>query len=298
MISVSTLTKAFGEIRALAGVDLEVAEGTVFALLGPNGAGKTTLVRILATLMRPDGGTATVAGVDVVRHPREVRSAISLTGQFAAVDDLLTGEENLHMMGRLLHLRRAVVKARTRDLLEQFDLADAARRPVKTYSGGMQRRLDIAISLLGSPKVIFLDEPTTGLDPRSRLAVWDRVRELVANGVTILLTTQYLEEADQLADQVAVIDHGRIIASGKRAELKQLVPGGHIELTFTSAGEMAAAQALLANAKPGELSLTIPANGSVVEVKQLLDRLDGVEIATLTLSKPTLDDVFLTLTGK
>jgi ABC-2 type transport system ATP-binding protein len=298
MISISGMTKSFGGNQALAGLDLEVSQGSIFALLGPNGAGKTTLVRILATLMTPDAGRATVAGHDVVRQPREVRKAISLTGQFAAVDELLTGEENLRMMGRLLHQRRAEVRRRTGELLERFDLVEAARRPVKTYSGGMRRRLDIAISLLGTPRVLFLDEPTTGLDPRSRIAVWELVRQLVSEGVTVLLTTQYLEEADQLADRIAVIDRGKVIASGRPEELKALVPGGHIELTFSSPQTMAQAQRVLGQAKAGDLTLTIPANGSAAELKVLLDRLDGIDIATLTLSKPTLDDVFLTLTGK
>src|SRR5688572_19953632 len=218
MISISGMTKSFGGNQALAGLDLEVSQGSIIALLGPNGAGKTTLVRILATLMTPDAGRATVAGHDVVRQPREVRKAISLTGQFAAVDELLTGEENLRMMGRLLHQRRAEVRRRTGELLERFDLVEAARRPVKTYSGGMRRRLDIAISLLGTPRVLFLDEPTTGLDPRSRIAVWELVRQLVSEGVTVLLTTQYLEEADQLADRITVIDRGKVIASGRPEE--------------------------------------------------------------------------------
>ncbi len=298
MISVSGMTKSFRGIHALAGLDLEVAEGSIFALLGPNGAGKTTLVRILATLLTPDGGQATVAGHDVARQPREVRKAISLTGQFAAVDDLLTGAENLRMMGRLLHLRGSEVARRTRELLERFDLGAAARRPVKTYSGGMRRRLDLALSLIGSPRVLFLDEPTTGLDPRSRNAVWELVREQVAAGVTVLLTTQYLEEADQLADRVAVIDRGKVIASGRPDELKALVPGGHVELTFSSPQAMAEAQRVLTGATPGELSLTVAASGSAAEMKVLLDRLDGIDVATLTLRKPTLDDVFLTLTGK
>jgi ABC-2 type transport system ATP-binding protein len=202
------------------------------------------------------------------------------------------------MMGRLLHQRRAEVRRRTGELLERFDLVEAARRPVKTYSGGMRRRLDIAISLLGTPRVLFLDEPTTGLDPRSRIAVWELVRQLVSEGVTVLLTTQYLEEADQLADRVAVIDRGKVIASGRPEELKALVPGGHIELTFSSPQAMAQAQRVLGEAKAGDLRLTLPANGSATELKVLLDRLDGIDIATLTLSKPTLDDVFLTLTGK
>jgi ABC-2 type transport system ATP-binding protein len=298
MIFVSGMRKSFGANTALAGLDLEVSQGSIFALLGPNGAGKTTLVRILATLMAPEAGKATVAGHDVVREPREVRKAISLTGQFAAVDELLTGEENLRMMGRLLHLSRGTVKQRAHELLERFDLLDAARRPVRTYSGGMRRRLDVAISLLGTPRVLFLDEPTTGLDPRSRNAVWELVREQVAGGVTVLLTTQYLEEADQLADRIAVIDRGKVIASGRPEELKALVPGGHIELTFSSPQAMAAAQRVLGEWKAGDLSLTVPANGSVAEMKVLLDRLDGIDVATLTLSKPTLDDVFLTLTGK
>jgi ABC-2 type transport system ATP-binding protein len=229
MIQVRDLVKTFGTVTAVNGVSFDVAPGKIFAFLGPNGAGKTTTVRILSTLLRPDGGTAHVAGKDVVRQPAEVRAAISLTGQFAAVDDLLTGVENLHLMARLAHLGRGEVRTRSAELLELFDLTDAGGRVVKTYSGGMRRRLDLAVGLLSRPQVVFLDEPTTGLDPRSRNDLWDVIRSVVAAGTTVLLTTQYLEEAEQLADRIAILDEGRIIAEGTLAELKRLFPPTTVE---------------------------------------------------------------------
>lgn len=296
MISVHGLTKTFSGVQALSGIDLEIPAGQVFALLGPNGAGKTTLVRILSTLDRPTSGTASVAGHDVVRAPRQVRSAISLTGQYAAVDELLTGAENLRLMARLWRVPRF----KAGPSLERFDLAEAADRRVKTYSGGMRRRLDLAISLLARPSVIFLDEPTTGLDPRGRAGVWDIVSTLAADGVTVFLTTQYLEEADKLASRVAVIDHGRIVADGTPASLKARVPGGHLSLTFTGQHELSAAQAAINGTWPTtvrqtELTLEVATDGSFGEVKEIFSRVNGV--AELSLSKPTLDDVFLQLTS-
>src|SRR5437762_768105 len=235
MIETRGLCKSFGDHIVLDGIDLNVASGTTFALLGPNGAGKTTTVHILSTLIGADGGEVRVAGHDVVREPDAVRAAIGVTGQFSAVDGLLTGEENLVLMADLHHLPRAEGRRRARDLLERFDLVEAARKPAATCSGGMRRRLDLAMGLVGRPQVLFLDEPTTGLDPRSRRTLWDMIRELTATGVTVLLTTQYLEEADQLADRIAVLDHGRIVAEGTADELKSLVPGGHVRLTFPDA---------------------------------------------------------------
>ena len=277
------LRKSYGDLTVLDGVDLDVARGEVLALLGPNGAGKTTTVRILATLLRPDGGTAHVAGKDVVRQAADVRAAISLTGQFAAVDDLLTGVENMQLMARLAHLGRAEVRSRSAELLELFDLADAGTRVVKTYSGGMRRRLDLAVSLLARPQVVFLDEPTTGLDPRSRNDLWDVIRDVVAQGTTVLLTTQYLEEADQLADRIAVIDHGRVIADGTARELKRAVGSAHVELRLKDGAE--------------ERILT---DGSVPDVRRILADIEdrGVAVDTWEVRSPTLDDVFLTLTGR
>jgi ABC-2 type transport system ATP-binding protein len=296
------LVKAFGATSVLDGLDLGVREGTIFALLGRNGAGKTTTVRILATLLRPDAGTARVAGFDVVREPRRVRGAMSLTGQYAAVDEPLTGEENLLMMARLRHLGRTAAKARTRELLEQFDLVEAAGRRVATYSGGMRRRLDLAVTLVARPRVVVLDEPTTGLDPRSRRAVWAAVRELAAGGTTILLTTQYLEEADQLADRIAVLHGGRVVAEGSAAELKARAGREAVELFF--AGDRALDAALRALADPHaqadreRLSVRVATDGSAGDVRRVLDVLggDGVVAERLELHRPTLDDVFLTLT--
>jgi ABC-2 type transport system ATP-binding protein len=286
----------------LDGVDFHVPEGSVAALLGPNGAGKTTIVNILSTLVRPDGGTATVAGADVVKHPDAVRAAIGLTGQFSAVDGLLSGEENLLLMARLRHLGAKRSKERVAELLEQFDLVEAARKPLATYSGGMKRRLDLAMTLVSTPKVIFLDEPTTGLDPRSRHTMWDIVRRLVAEGRTVLLTTQYLEEADQLADRIAVLDGGHIVADGTPDELKRLVPGGHIRLRFGDAAALDAAARVLDESARDDagLALTVPSDGGAGGLRAVLDRLDAahLEVDDLSIHTPDLDDVFFALTGK
>ncbi len=292
------LTKAFGATQVLEGLDLRIEAGEVFALLGPNGAGKTTTVRILATLLAPDGGSATVAGHDVVESPRNVREAISLTAQESAVDGLLTGAENLRMMARLRKLPRGEQRARTAELLERLDLSEAADRRVATYSGGMRRRLDLAMSLISRPQVIFLDEPTTGLDPRSRAAVWDAVMQLAADGTTILLTTQYLEEADRLADRIAVVSNGRIAAEGTAAELKARIADETVELFFADADTLKAATALLDGQTSDErLSLRLPADGAE-DVRRALDALSarGIPAERLELHRPTLDDVFLSLT--
>ena len=301
-IEVRGLQKSYGSQRVLDGIDLSVAAGTVTALLGPNGAGKTTTVHILSTLLRPDGGTALVNGCDVVRDPGGVRAGIGLTGQFSAVDKLLTGEENLLLMARLRHLGPRRSKARVAELLEQFDLAEAARKPLATYSGGMQRRLDLAMTLITTPSVIFLDEPTAGLDPRSRRTMWDIVRGLVAAGTTVLLTTQYLDEADQLADRIAVLDGGRIVAEGTPQELKRLVPGGHIRLRFQDAPALDAASRLLGESARDDagLVLTVPSDGGVGALRHILDRLDdaNLEVEDLSIHTPDLDDVFFALTSK
>ena len=299
MIEISALRKSYKNKIVLDGIDLSVAPGTVTALLGPNGAGKTTTVHILSTLVRPDGGAAIVNGADVVKDPNAVRAAIGLTGQFSAVDKLLTGEENLLLMARLRHLGSARGKQRVAELLEQFDLVEAARKPLSTYSGGMQRRLDLAMTLVAAPSVIFLDEPTTGLDPRSRHVMWDIVRGLVANGTTVLLTTQYLDEADELANRVAVLDGGRIVAEGTPAELKRLVPGGHIELRFGSDAAIESAARLLGDATRTDLTLTVPSDGGVRALRSVIDRLDdaGVDVDDLSIHTPDLDDVFFALTG-
>ncbi|WP_433199116.1 ATP-binding cassette domain-containing protein [Nocardia sp. CA-107356] len=301
-ITVQGLRKSYGDHQVLGGIDLQVEAGTIFALLGPNGAGKTTTVQILSTMIGADGGDLRVAGHDVVDDPDAVRAAIGVTGQFAAVDNLLTGAENLAMMATLHHLRRSERKQRTTRLLEQFDLVDAANKPASTYSGGMRRRLDIAMGLVGDPQVLFLDEPTTGLDPRSRRAVWRLVRELVAGGTTVFLTTQYLEEADQLADRIALIDGGRVVADGTPEELKRLVPGGHVSLRFTEPRALAAAEKLLGagTCDEDELTLQIPSDGGVDSLHTLLDRLSAASIqaAELSIHTPDLDDVFLALTGQ
>jgi ABC-2 type transport system ATP-binding protein len=299
MIEITGLTKSYGKKLVLDGIDLSVAAGSTTALLGPNGAGKTTTVHILSTLVRPDSGRAMVNGFDTVTEADRVRAAIGLTGQFSAVDSLLTGEENLLLMARLRHLGGKRSRVRTAELLEQFELTEAARKPLATYSGGMKRRLDLAMTLVTSPSVIFLDEPTTGLDPRSRHMMWDIVRGLVADGTTVLLTTQYLDEADELADRVAVLDGGRIVAEGTPAELKRLVPGGHLELRFGSATDAATAQGLLAGSTLDELALTVPSVG-VSGLRSVLDRLDAasLEVDDLSIHTPDLDDVFFALTGQ
>jgi ABC-2 type transport system ATP-binding protein len=294
------LRKVYGDKVVLDDVDLSIGEGEVFALLGPNGAGKTTTVHILSTLIPADAGTATVLSHDVRSEADAVRAGIGVTGQFSAVDKLLTGEENLLLMGRLLHLPAAERRTRAAQLLERFELVDAAQQTPATYSGGMQRRLDIAMTLMGRPRLIFLDEPTTGLDPRSRHTTWQLIRDLVADGVTILLTTQYLEEADQLADRIAVLDHGRIVAQGTPEELKRRVPGAHIELRFGDAASLgAAARALSDSTRDDEqLILRVPHEGSVRSLRDVLARLgDGVSVADLSIHTPDLDDVFFALTG-
>jgi ABC-2 type transport system ATP-binding protein len=301
-IRATGLRKSFGDQLVLDGVDLEVAEGTVFALLGPNGAGKTTTVHILSTLIRADGGEVRVGGHDVARDPDAVRAAIGVTGQMTAVDNLLTGEENLLLMADLRHLGRADGRRRAAELLERFDLTGAARKPAQTYSGGMRRRLDLAMGLVGDPRIIFLDEPTTGLDPRSRRTMWQLIRELVAAGVTIFLTTQYLEEADELADRIALLDHGRLVAEGTADQLKRRIPGGHVRLEFASADGLEAAARTLGEVTRDDeaLSLQVPSDGSVESLRALLDRLDGqsIEVGGLSIHTPDLDDVFLTLTGQ
>ncbi len=301
-IAANGLRKSYGDKVVLDGVDLAVPEGTIFALLGPNGAGKTTTVQILSTLTAADGGTVQVAGHDLARSPDDVRGAIGVTGQYSAVDKLLTGEENLLLMADLRQLSRGDGKRKAAELLDRFDLVDAARKPAGTYSGGMQRRLDLAMTLVGDPRLIFLDEPTTGLDPRSRRSMWQIVRDLVASGVTILLTTQYLEEADELADRIALLDHGRLIAEGTAEELKRLIPGGHIELTFGDTQLLGAAHQLLGAgiADPEALTLQVPSDGGVRAIRELLARLDerSIDIDDLSVHTPDLDDVFLTLTGR
>ena len=306
-VHVEGVIKRFGATTALAGVDLDVAEGTVFGLLGPNGAGKTTLVRVLATLLAPDAGRALVFGRDVVHDAAGVRELVGLTGQFAAVDEMLTGRENLQMFGRLFDLSAADARRRANELLERFDLADAADRPARTYSGGMRRRLDLASSLLTRPRVLFLDEPTTGLDPRSRIEIWSVVRELVREGTTLLLTTQYLEEADQLAERIAVIDHGRVIAQGTGSELKDRVGGQFLDVELVSPAQRDRARAALAavgcgEPEPGErlaqLTLPAPRDGleMIEDAASALRRAD-IAVSDLGLRRPTLDDVFLQLTG-
>ncbi|WP_078861061.1 ATP-binding cassette domain-containing protein [Streptomyces sp. NRRL F-2747] len=300
-VSTTALRKSYGDKTVLDGVDLHIPAGSVFALLGPNGAGKTTVVKILSTLISADGGQARVAGHDIAASPEGVRAAIGVTGQFSAVDGLITGEENMLLMADLHHLSRSEGRRVAAELLERFDLVEAAGKPASTYSGGMKRRLDIAMTLVGNPRIIFLDEPTTGLDPRSRHNMWQIIRELVTDGVTVFLTTQYLEEADQLADRIAVLDNGRIAAEGTAEELKRLIPGGHVRLRFSDpAAYRNATLALDGVTRDDEgLSLQIPSDGSQRELRSLLDRLDsaGIEADELTVHTPDLDDVFFALTG-
>jgi ABC-2 type transport system ATP-binding protein len=300
------LVKTFGEVRALDGVDIDVPEGTVLGLLGPNGAGKTTTVRVLTTLIRPDSGRAEVAGIDVVKHPNAVRRSIGLSGQFAAIDDLLTGRENLQMVGELYQLSAKDARSRAGELLERFNLADAADRIAKTYSGGMRRRLDLAAALVVSPPVMFMDEPTTGLDPRNRQQLWQVIQELVAGGTTLLLTTQYLEEADHLADTIAVVDHGKVIARGTSDQLKEQTGGEVIEVVVHDREHVATAEEVLRNVGDGEPVFTehtrkfsVPVAGGAKLLAEVIRELDtrGVEIDDIGLRRPTLDDVFISLTG-
>ncbi|KFZ78119.1 ABC transporter [Amycolatopsis sp. MJM2582] len=300
-ISATGLRKSYGDKVVLDGIDLHVPSGTVFSLLGPNGAGKTTTVNILSTLVTPDAGGAIIAGADLATDPDGVRAAIGLTGQFSAVDNLLTGEENLFLMADLHHLPRREGRRRAAELLERFELTDAAKKTSSTFSGGMRRKLDLAMTLIGDPKVIFLDEPTTGLDPRSRRTMWQIIRDLVDGGVTIFLTTQYLEEADQLADRVAVLDGGRIVALGTPDELKRRVPGGHMQLKFPDAVSLRDATRVLqvSTSDDEALALRVPTDGTVAALRAVLDRLDdeAVAVDSLTVHTPDLDDVFLSLTG-
>ncbi|MFI8265145.1 MULTISPECIES: daunorubicin resistance protein DrrA family ABC transporter ATP-binding protein [unclassified Streptomyces] len=300
------LVKTFGDVRALDGVDLDVPEGTVLGLLGPNGAGKTTAVRVLTTLLRPDSGRAVVAGIDVLKHPNEVRRAIGLSGQFAAVDEYLTGRENLHMVGRLYQMRGKAAKARAAELLERFNLADAADRTAKTYSGGMRRRLDLAAALVVRPPVMFMDEPTTGLDPRNRQQLWEVMQELVAGGTTLLLTTQYLEEADHLAHDICVVDQGKVIARGTSDQLKARTGGERVEVVVHEREHIDDARAVLARLGKGETTveqhtrkLTVPVSGGAKLLAEVIRELDsrGIEIDDIALRRPTLDDVFISLTG-
>jgi ABC-2 type transport system ATP-binding protein len=299
MIEIAGLRRSYGDHLVLDGIDLNVAEGGILALLGVNGAGKTTMVHILSTLIRADAGQARVAGHDVAREPDRVRAAIGLTGQFSAVDGLLTGEENLLLMADLCHLSRPAGRRRTAELLERFDLVGEARKPATAYSGGLRRRLDLAMTLVGAPRVIFLDEPTAGLDPRSRRTMWQIIRELAAGGVTVFLTTQYLEEADHLADRIALLHHGRLIAEGTPEELKRLIPGGHLRLRFADPGGLdAAARRLGPTTRDDEaLTLTVPSDGGVRSLRSVLDQLDGVVLEELSVHTPDLDDVFLALTA-
>ncbi|MFC7883145.1 ATP-binding cassette domain-containing protein [Streptomyces sp. NPDC057376] len=300
-IAASGLRKSYGDKTVLDGIDLNVPEGTVFSLLGPNGAGKTTAVKILSTLITADAGTLRVAGHDLATHPQAVRATIGVTGQFSAVDGLITGEENMWLMADLHHLPRDEGRRVAAELLERFDLTEAAKKPASTYSGGMKRRLDIAMTLVGDPRIIFLDEPTTGLDPRSRHNMWQIIRELVTGGVTVFLTTQYLEEADELADRIAVLNGGRIAAEGTADELKRMIPGGHVRLRFTDPAAYRSAALALREVTGDDESLTLqlPSDGSQRDLRTILDRLDsaGIEADELTVHTPDLDDVFFALTG-
>jgi ABC-2 type transport system ATP-binding protein len=301
-IQVTGLRKSYGELLVLDGIDLEVPAGTVFALLGPNGAGKTTAVHILTTLLTPDAGEVAVGGHNLRTDPEGIRSQIGVTGQFSAVDDLLTGEENLRLMAALHHLGRKEGARRIADLLDRFELTDAAAKHVATYSGGMKRRLDLAMTLMGNPRIVFLDEPTSGVDPRGRRTMWQIVSDLVADGITIFLTTQYLEEADELASKIALLDHGRIVAEGTPAQLKRLVPGSALRLEFTEPDALERAASRLASARrdPDGLVLHVPTDGGVAALRTVLDQLDGVaaDVADINIETPDLDDVFLSLTGQ
>jgi ABC-2 type transport system ATP-binding protein len=301
-IFAAALRKSYGDKTVLDGIDLTVPAGSVFALLGPNGAGKTTAVKILSTLITADDGQARVGGHDIAADPQAVRAAIGVTGQFSAVDGLITGEENMLLMADLHHLSKRAGRRTAAELLERFDLVEAAKKPASTYSGGMKRRLDIAMTLVGSPHIIFLDEPTTGLDPRSRHNMWQIIRQLVAGGVTVFLTTQYLEEADELADRIAVLNNGKIAAEGTADELKRLIPGGHVRLRFADpvAYRSAAVALREAHADDEALSLQIPSDGSQRELRSLLDWLDAADVQAdeLTVHTPDLDDVFFALTDK
>ena len=300
-ITATGLRKAYGDKVVLDGIDLDVPAGTIFGLLGPNGAGKTTIVRILSTLIKPDGGAASVAGHDVTSDAGSVRRQIGVTGQFSAIDNLLTGRENLLLMADLNHLPKDVGRRRVDELLEQFDLVEAAAKTPPTYSGGMKRRLDLAMTLVGDPRIIFLDEPTTGLDPRSRHTMWQIIRGLVADGVTIFLTTQYLDEADELADRIAVLDRGGIVAEGTPAELKRLIPGGHILLRFADASSLDSAARHLAGATRDDeaLTLQVPSDGGIGALRTLLAGLDeSIEVDDLSIHTPDLDDVFFALTDR
>ncbi|BFU45259.1 ATP-binding cassette domain-containing protein [Krasilnikovia sp. MM14-A1004] len=301
-IAATGLRKSFGDQVVLDGIDLHVPRGTVFSLLGANGAGKTTTVRILSTLSSADAGDVRVAGHDLAREPDAVRAAIGVTGQFSAVDNLLTGAENLQLMANLHHLDRGAGRRRAAQLLDRFDLTEAAGKPAATYSGGMRRRLDLAMTLVGNPQVIFLDEPTTGLDPRSRRTMWQIIRDLVAGGVTIFLTTQYLEEADELADRIAVLDRGRVVAEGTAEELKRRIPGGHVRLRFADPGGLDAAMSVLGRAVRDNdaLALRVPSDGSLRSLRDLIGRLDdrAIEVDELSVHTPDLDDVFLALTDQ
>jgi ABC-2 type transport system ATP-binding protein len=300
-IAVSGLRKAYGKKTVLDGIDLDVPAGTVFCLLGPNGAGKTTTVNVLTTLMKADGGTVLVAGHDVATETRAVRSVIGVTGQFAAVDELLTGQENLQLMADLHHLRAGEAKRVVTALLERFDLTESAQKTAATYSGGMRRKLDLAMTLVTRPQIIFLDEPTTGLDPRSRLTMWKIIRELVADGVTVFLTTQNLEEADQLAHRIAVLDQGHLVAEGSPGELKRQIPGSHVRLSFADVRELDAAARVLAGSTRDDedLTLRVPGDGGVRSLRALLAQLDehSIDVEELSVHTPDLDDVFLALTS-
>jgi ABC-2 type transport system ATP-binding protein len=301
-IAASGLRKAFGDKIVLDGIDLDVPAGTVFSLLGPNGAGKTTTVNVLTTLVKADGGTARVAGHDVATETKAVRGVIGVTGQFAAVDELLTGQENLQLMADLKRIGAGEASRVVTDLLERFDLTESAHKLAATYSGGMRRKLDLAMTLVGNPQIIFLDEPTTGLDPRSRRTMWDIIRQLVADGVTIFLTTQYLDEADRLSDRIAVLDQGHLVAQGTPGELKRQIPGSHVRLRFASDLELQGAMRILTGSTRDhdeDLTLRVPSDGGAKSVRALLDQLDAhsIEVEEFSVHTPDLDDVFLALTG-